>query len=310
MGSIHLALSMIKKGEINMSRYTGPSWKISRRLGYSVLETGVELKKRAYGPGPHAKDKKKKPSEYGKQLIEKQKLRETYGVSERQFRRLFVIAKNTKGVVTGVYFMQMLESRLDNLVYRLGFARTRRQARQLVNHGHILVNGKKVDIPSFMVSVGSEISVKEASQNFVVINYGFFKNIDVIMSASDVIVGKAGGLQSTESIVKGLPIICTENIPAQEKYNIRFIESKGGAVTYRTKKQLIAHINRFLKNPDELKKMSENLLKMRENGIQKTFELIMAQPDADYSNVLKKIDFGKVNKIVNRARKHARKKTK
>lgn len=152
-----------------MSRYTGPSWKISRRLGYSVLETGVELKKRAYGPGPHAKDKKKKPSEYGKQLIEKQKLRETYGVSERQFRRLFVIAKNTKGVVTGVYFMQMLESRLDNLVYRLGFARTRRQARQLVNHGHILVNGKKVDIPSFMVSVGSEISVKEASQNFVVI---------------------------------------------------------------------------------------------------------------------------------------------
>lgn len=152
--------------------------------------------------------------------------------------------------------------------------------------------------------------IKSYPKNFVVKNYGFVKNIDVIMSASDVIVGKAGGLQSTESIVKGLPIICTEKIPGQEKYNIRFIESKGGAVTYRTKKQLISHINRFLQNPDELKKMSENLSKMRENGIQKTFELIMAQPNADYSDVLKKVDFGKVNKIVNRARKRARKNNK
>lgn len=152
-----------------MSRYTGPSWKISRRLGYSILETGVELKKRPYGPGPHAKDKRKKNSEYGKQLIEKQKLRLTYGVSERQFQRLFIMAKNTKGVVTGVYFMQILESRLDNLVYRLGFARTRRQARQLVAHGHILVNGKKVDIPSFIVEVGSEISVKDASKNLAIV---------------------------------------------------------------------------------------------------------------------------------------------
>lgn len=152
-----------------MSRYTGPSWKISRRLGYSILETGKELSKRPYGPGPHAKDKRKKNTEYGKQLIEKQKLRETYGVSERQFQRLFLTAKETKGVVTGVYFMQLLESRLDNVVYRLGFARTRRQARQLVNHGHILVNGNKVDIPSFLVSVGSEVSVKDASKNLVIV---------------------------------------------------------------------------------------------------------------------------------------------
>lgn len=163
-----------------MSRYTGPSWKISRRLGYSVLDTGVELKKRPYGPGPHAKDKRKKVSEYGKQLIEKQKLRETYGVSERQFQRLFVIAKNTKGVVTGVYFMQMLESRLDNLVYRLGFGRTRRQARQLVTHGHILVNGKKVDIPSYMVAVGSEISVKESSRNLVVVKSSLESLLNVV----------------------------------------------------------------------------------------------------------------------------------
>ncbi len=152
-----------------MSRYTGPSWKISRRLGYSILETGVELKKRTYGPGPHAKDKRKKPSEYGKQLIEKQKLRETYGVSERQFQRLFLIAKSTKGAVTGVVFMQILESRLDNLVYRMGFARTRRQARQLVTHGHITVNGKKVDIPSYLVHVGDVVAVKESSRNLVII---------------------------------------------------------------------------------------------------------------------------------------------
>ena len=152
-----------------MSRYTGPTWKVSRRLGYSILETGVELKKRAYGPGPHAKDKKKKPSEYGKQLIEKQKLRETYGVSERQFQRLFLIAKSTKGAVTGVVFMQILESRLDNLVFRMGFARTRRQARQLVNHGHVTVNGNKVDIPSYIVKVGDSIALRESSKNLAIV---------------------------------------------------------------------------------------------------------------------------------------------
>ncbi len=152
-----------------MSRYTGPTWKVSRRLGYSILETGVELKKRAYGPGPHAKDKRKKPSEYGKQLIEKQKLRETYGVSEKQFQRLFGIAKAKKGVVTGVAFMQLLESRLDNLVYRLGFARTRRQARQLVNHCHVLVNGKKVNIPSYICQINDVISVKESSKNLQIV---------------------------------------------------------------------------------------------------------------------------------------------
>lgn len=152
-----------------------------------------------------------------------------------------------------------------------------------------------------------EKEMKKFPKNFVVKNYGFVKNIDVIMSASDVIVGKAGGLQSTESIVKGLPIICTVKIPGQEKYNMEFIKSKGGAVTYRTKKQLISHIQNFLNHPEKLEKMSDNLLKMKMNGIEKTFDLIMAQPDADYTNILKKIDYGKVNKIVNHARKHARK---
>ena len=149
-------------------RYTGSSWKQSRRLGFSTLETGKELAKRPYGPGQHGNDRRKKLSEYGKQLTEKQKLRQMYGVNERQFRRLFMIALKSKEV-TGVAFMKLLESRLDNLVFRMGFARTRRGARQLVNHGHVLVNGQKLDIPSALLSVGDEVSIKEASKDMKVI---------------------------------------------------------------------------------------------------------------------------------------------
>lgn len=146
-----------------MSKFTGSSWKKSRHLGFSVLETGDELKKRAYGPGQHGQDRKRKPSEYGAQLLEKQKLRELYGVNERQFRRLFLLAKKEKDTVTGLAFFRLLESRLDNLVYRMGFSRTRAGARQLVNHGHILVNGKKVDIASYICKVNDKISLKETS---------------------------------------------------------------------------------------------------------------------------------------------------
>ena len=145
-------------------RYTGSDWKRSRRLGVSLLETNKEFKKRSYGPGQHGANRKKKPSEYGKQLTEKQKLEQMYGVNERQFRRLFMIALASKEV-TGFAFMKLLESRLDNVVYRLGFARTRRAARQLVCHGHICVNGNKVDIPSALIAVGDEISVKESSRS-------------------------------------------------------------------------------------------------------------------------------------------------
>ncbi len=143
-----------------MSRYTNSTWKKSRHLNFSVLETGDELKKRAYGPGQHGQDRKRKASEYGTQLLEKQKLRTLYGVNERQFRRLFKIAKADKTVVTGLAFFRILESRLDNLVYRMGFSRTRAGARQLVNHGHVLVNGKKVDIPSYLCSINDVISFK------------------------------------------------------------------------------------------------------------------------------------------------------
>ena len=149
-------------------RYTGSTWKQSRRLGFSTLESNKELAKRPYGPGQHGNDRKKKPSEYGKQLVEKQKLREMYGVNERQFRRLFMIALKSKEV-TGFAFMKLLESRLDNLVYRMGFARTRKGARQLVNHGHIQVNGKKVDIPSYLCSLNDVIAVREEAQGMKVI---------------------------------------------------------------------------------------------------------------------------------------------
>lgn len=142
-----------------MSRYTDSIWKRSRHLHFSILESGEELKKREYGPGQHGQDRKRKPSEYSAQLLEKQKLRSLYGVNERQFRRLFVLAKKDP-TVTGLAFFRILESRLDNLVYRMGFARTRAAARQMVNHGHVLVNGKKVDIPSYLCQIGDKISIK------------------------------------------------------------------------------------------------------------------------------------------------------
>ncbi|MEH7414694.1 30S ribosomal protein S4 [Neobacillus drentensis] len=151
-----------------MARYTGPSWKLSRRLGISLSGTGKELEKRPYAPGQHGPNQRKKLSEYGLQLQEKQKLRHMYGVNERQFRTLFEKAGKLSGI-HGENFMVLLESRLDNVVYRLGLARTRRAARQLVNHGHILVNGSRVDIPSYRVTAGQTISVREKSRNLDVV---------------------------------------------------------------------------------------------------------------------------------------------
>ena len=151
-----------------MARYTGPMWKISRRLGISLSGTGKELQKRPYPPGQHGPVQRKKLSEYGMQLQEKQKLRHMYGVNERQFRKTFEEAGKMPGK-HGENFLILLESRLDNLVYRLGFARTRRQARQLVNHGHILVDGRRVDIPSYRVKPGQTISVREKSRNLQII---------------------------------------------------------------------------------------------------------------------------------------------
>lgn len=146
-----------------MARYTGPSWRQSRRVGISLTETGKELKKRPFAPGQHGQRRTKK-SEYGLQLTEKQKVRFMYGMNEKQFRKLFDRSGKLDGK-HGENFLLLLESRLDNLVYRMGLSRTRRGARQLVNHGHILVDGKKVDIPSYSVKPGQTISVKEKSKN-------------------------------------------------------------------------------------------------------------------------------------------------
>ncbi|MHC5251901.1 30S ribosomal protein S4 [Listeria kieliensis] len=145
-----------------MARYTGPSWKVSRRLGISLSGTGKEIERRPYAPGQHGPNQRKKMSEYGLQQAEKQKLRHMYGLTERQFKNTFNRAGKLQGK-HGENFMILLEQRLDNVVYRMGLARTRRAARQLVNHGHITVDGKRVDIPSYQLSVGQVVSVREKS---------------------------------------------------------------------------------------------------------------------------------------------------
>jgi small subunit ribosomal protein S4 len=151
-----------------MARYTGSTWKVSRRLGISLSGTGKELSKRPYAPGQHGPTQRKKISEYGLQLQEKQKLRFMYGVNERQFRRIFNDAGKMPGI-HGENFMALLEARLDNVVYRLGLARTRRASRQLVNHGHITVNGKRVDIASYRLTPGDVIGVREKSRNLTAV---------------------------------------------------------------------------------------------------------------------------------------------
>lgn len=147
-----------------MARYTGPAFKKSRRLNFSTLENGKDLARRPYAPGVHGTDRRKKVSEYGIQLQEKQKVRFMYGLNEKQFKHVFEHASHMKGIA-GENLLCLLESRLDNIVYRMGMALTRRGSRQIVNHGHILVNGNKVDIPSYQVKTGDVVSVKENSLN-------------------------------------------------------------------------------------------------------------------------------------------------
>lgn len=158
-----------------MARYRGPVEKIERRFGVSLALKGERrlagksaLDKRPYGPGQHGQ-RRGKISEYGMQLREKQKAKMMYGVSEKQFRSLFKEANRIEGN-TGANLIRLIEQRLDNVVYRMGFATTRRFARQLVTHGHILVNGKRVDIPSYMVQPGQKVEVREKSKNNVQIN--------------------------------------------------------------------------------------------------------------------------------------------
>ena len=157
-----------------MSRYTGSEYKRARRVGFSISETGKELARRPYGPGQHGNARKGKLSDYGVQLKEKQKVKFMYGLSEKQFRKTFDEAAKIKGI-HGTNFLRLLEPRLDNLTYRIGFASTRRGARQLVNHGHVTVNGKKVDIPSYRVKPGDVISLKDKDKELKVVTESLAK---------------------------------------------------------------------------------------------------------------------------------------
>ena len=151
-----------------MARYTGPKSRIDRRFGEAILGSEKVLSKRNFAPGQHGANRRRKMSEYGVMLAEKQKAKYTYGVLERQFRNLFEKAAKADGI-TGEVLLQLLESRLDNVVYRLGIAPTRRAARQLVSHRHIVVDGSVVNIPSFSVKPGQVVGVREKSKSLEVI---------------------------------------------------------------------------------------------------------------------------------------------
>jgi small subunit ribosomal protein S4 len=152
-----------------MARYTGPKSKIARKFGEPIFGPDKVLSKKNYPPGQHGNGRKKKSSEYGIQLREKQKAKYTYGVLERQFRNMFDKALSSRGI-TGEVLLQLLESRLDNVVFRLGIAPTRAAARQLVSHRHIVVDGSVVNIPSYSLKPGQLVGVREKSKSLEVVN--------------------------------------------------------------------------------------------------------------------------------------------
>lgn len=158
-----------------MARYRGPKQKLARRFKEPIFGPSKVLERKAYGPGQHGQGRRKKESEYALQLKEKQKAKYTYGLLERQFRNLFEKASRKKGI-TGENLLQFLEARLDNVVFRLGFARTRRQARQLVNHGHILVNDRVSNIPSHLLRPGDIVQVRPRSRRLEVVQDSVNRN--------------------------------------------------------------------------------------------------------------------------------------
>lgn len=162
-----------------MARYTGPKTKIARKFGEAIFGDDKAFEKRNYPPGQHGSSKRRaKKSEYAVQLMEKQKAKYTYGILERQFRNLFEKANRSKGV-TGEVLLQLCESRLDNVVYRMGIAPSRRSARQLVSHRHITVNGDIVNIPSYLLKAGDVVGVREKSKSLGVIDSSLANNSSV-----------------------------------------------------------------------------------------------------------------------------------
>ena len=174
-----------------MARYIGPKTRIARKFGEPIFGADKVLSKRNYPPGQHGNSRKRKTSEYGVQLKEKQKAKYTYGVLEKQFRNLFAKATRTKGI-TGEVLLQLLESRLDNVVYRLGFAPTRAAARQLVSHRHIVVNGAVVNIPSYQVKAGDVVAVREKSKSLEVIAKPSSDESKMRRSALPMVIPKPG----------------------------------------------------------------------------------------------------------------------
>lgn len=152
-----------------MARYRGPKQKIARRFKEPIFGPSTALERKPYGPGQHGRSRFTRKSEYAIQLDEKQKAKYTYGLLEKQFRNIYEKANRQQGV-TGEVLLQLLESRLDNVVFRLGFARTRRQARQLTSHKHIVVNGQVVNIPSYQVKPGDVISIRPKSKNLQLVD--------------------------------------------------------------------------------------------------------------------------------------------
>ena len=176
-----------------MARYTGPTSRIARRFGEPIFGPDKALTKKAYGPGQHGNQRRRgKQSDYGVQLMEKQKAKFTYGILEKQFSNLFKEALRRKGV-TGENLLQLCELRLDNVVYRLGIAPTRRAARQLVTHNHITVNTKNINIPSFALKAGDIISVRERSKSLEVISNSIASNqskMEWLEFNAETIIGK------------------------------------------------------------------------------------------------------------------------
>ncbi len=202
-----------------MARYTGPMTKKSRRLGVDLVGEDKAFEKRPYAPGQHGRGRVKE-SEYRNQLMEKQKARYTYGVLEKQFIRYYHEASRRPGK-TGDNLLQMLECRLDNVVYRAGFARTRRHARQLVNHGHFLVNGHKVDIPSYQVSAHDVIDVRAKSVEMTPFIISRETHGERLVPAwLEVITNKM------RVLVHQLPVRAQIDVPVQEQLIVEYYSKK------------------------------------------------------------------------------------
>jgi small subunit ribosomal protein S4 len=197
-----------------MSRYTGPRSRVSRRLGVNIWGTKgemVALERRPYPPGEHGRDRRRgNQSDYLLQLTEKQKARFTYGLTEKQFRRVYDEANRRQGV-TGENMLRYLELRLDNVVYRAGWGATRPQARQLVNHGHILVNGRRVDIPSYRVRKGDVIALSAKAKGMIVVTW----NRDVLDRVAPPWLET--GAEGAEVTVRELPLREHIDVPVREQ---------------------------------------------------------------------------------------------